>query len=91
MYTKKRFSLEKCPKLARAFLLTVADQGRFQYVSDTATAFKLDDKKVVEEAHAFEKEFDLRQDLPLELRDTVESGENYEALGWEADGADAAK
>ena len=73
------------------FLLTVADQGRFQYLSDPATAFALDDTKAVEEAHAFEKEFDLRDDWPLEVRVTVESGENEAALGWEADGADATK
>ena len=31
---KNDFSLENCPKLSRAFLLTVADQGRFTYVGD---------------------------------------------------------
>ena len=88
---KNDFSLENCPKLSRAFLLTVADQGRFTYVGDAEKTFKLTDAEAVQEAHAFEKEFRLPVRWPLMVRETIESGENDELLDWAAHGDEAAR
>ena len=82
------FSFAKVPKFAKAFLLTVADNGPYRYVSDQEPVFAMSDKEAIRTATEYDKNYDLPEGWALEVRDLVETGNNKEILEWAPNGAD---